>query len=144
MAQDTISAHCTRVPRIAITAPTEPARHFGGQIPAAPPKSSPLSPNHRFVIALHFAGGVIETGLRVGPLEKKARSLAWGVQTGHSLRSGFRAKDTELRRFPAFPSAMQLNFSASQTAWRSAQSHANPSPLKFPANREKYREFTRF
>jgi hypothetical protein len=36
------------------------------------------------------------------------------------------------------------NFSAVQTAWRSAQSGANPSPPKFPANREFNREFAVF
>ena len=30
---------------------------------------------------------------------------------------------------------------AVETAWRRTQSCANPSPLKFPANRDKYREF---
>jgi len=37
--------------------------------------------------------------------------------------------------------AKQPGFSATQTVWRRMQSAANPSPLEFPANREKYREF---
>ena len=31
-----------------------------------------------------------------------------------------------------------------KTSWRRTQSRANPSPAKFPANREKYREFREF
>jgi len=36
----------------------------------------PLSPRHRFVIALHSPDGVFETGLLVCPPEKKAAKLA--------------------------------------------------------------------
>jgi len=36
------------------------------------------------------------------------------------------------------------SFSAVETCWRVAQSRAKPSPPKFPANREKYREFREF
>ena len=39
-----------------------------------------LSPDHRFVIALHSPDGVAETGLRECPPEKNARKLARDVQ----------------------------------------------------------------
>jgi len=39
-----------------------------------------LSPNHRFVIALHSLDGVVESGLRVCPPEKKAVKLGCAVQ----------------------------------------------------------------
>ena len=38
------------------------------------------SPHHRFVIALHSPGGVVETGLLMCPSEKKAPNIASGVQ----------------------------------------------------------------
>jgi len=47
-------------------------------------------------------------------------------------------------QFPQFFRAIPADFSALQTVWRGAQSGANRSPLKFPANREKYREFAIF
>jgi hypothetical protein len=43
--------------------------------------------------------------------------------------------------FRSFLGKQGREFSAVQTAWRSAQSGANLSPPKFPANREEYREF---
>ena len=46
--------------------------------------------------------------------------------------------------FRVFRGKVWRNFSALQTAWRSAQSGANLSPAKFPANRENNREFARF
>jgi hypothetical protein len=39
-------------------------------------KVKSLSPNRRSVIALHSPSDVVETGLRVCPLEKKPRKLA--------------------------------------------------------------------
>jgi hypothetical protein len=38
------------------------------------------SPHHRFMIALHSPGGVVETGLLMCPSEKKAPDIASGVQ----------------------------------------------------------------
>jgi hypothetical protein len=45
-----------------------------------PRKVKSLSPNHRFVIALHSPDGVVETGLLVCPAEKKAVKLDCGVR----------------------------------------------------------------
>jgi hypothetical protein len=39
-----------------------------------------LSPNHRFVIVFRSPDGVVETGLRVCPPEKKAIERGWGVR----------------------------------------------------------------
>ncbi len=39
-------------------------------------KSQAAFPHHRFVIAMHSSAGVVETGLRVCPPEKKAQKLA--------------------------------------------------------------------
>src|ERR1022692_234344 len=47
-------------------------------------------------------------------------------------------------RFSPIKGATQQSFSAVETVWRRMQSAANPSPAKFPANREKYREFREF
>jgi hypothetical protein len=43
-----------------------------------------------------------------------------------------------------FSEECRLDSSQAQTEWRSAQSDANRSPVEFPANREKYREFADF
>jgi hypothetical protein len=45
-------------------------------------KVKSLSPNHRFVIALHSPCGVVETGLPMCATEKKARNLASGAKRG--------------------------------------------------------------
>jgi hypothetical protein len=44
-------------------------------------KVKSLSPHHRFVIALRSPSEVAETGLRVGPSERKARKLACGIES---------------------------------------------------------------
>src|SRR5580704_13011075 len=46
--------------------------------------------------------------------------------------------------FRVSPGKVRRNFSAVQTYWRCTRSGANSSPAKFPANREKYREFSKF
>jgi hypothetical protein len=43
-------------------------------------RGSSLSPHHRFVIALRSPDGVFETGLPMGPSEKRATKLACGVK----------------------------------------------------------------
>jgi len=55
-------------------------RWFPGISRSYPPPVKSLSPNHRFVIALHSPDGVLETGLRVCPPEKKAVKLGYAVQ----------------------------------------------------------------
>jgi hypothetical protein len=52
--------------------------HFDGSGPADEVKS--LSPHHRFLVALHSPNGVLETGLRVCPSEKKVAKLAYNLQ----------------------------------------------------------------
>ena len=85
---------------------------------SAPDRVKWLSPNHRFVIALHSPDGLVETGQLMGPPEKKVPSLACWGQAGHSLRSGFRVRVAELRRFRAVFRGLQFGFSATQTVWR--------------------------
>ena len=43
-------------------------------------KSRPLSPSHRFVIAMHSPVGVIETGLLICPSEKTAAKPGSSVE----------------------------------------------------------------
>jgi hypothetical protein len=43
-------------------------------------KVKPLSPRHRFVIALRSPDGVVETGLLGYPPEKKAAKPAWSIE----------------------------------------------------------------
>ena len=74
------------------------------------------------------------------PFREKGSVARLRGTMGHFLRSGFRKRIAELRRFPAI-FRRQPGFSATQTVWRRMQSRANPSPPEFPANREKYREF---
>jgi hypothetical protein len=103
-----------------------------------------LSLIHRFLIALHSLREVEETGLSDCSSENKPGNLDREMHVGHFLRSGLRTKVRELRRFKSIPRGTQPGFSTVQTVWRSAQSGAKPSPPKFPANREKYREFADF
>jgi len=50
------------------------------RVPPLAYEVKPLSPHHRFVIALHSPDGVVETGLCARPPEKNARKLAGGVR----------------------------------------------------------------
>ena len=63
------------------------------------------------------------------PCGDKGGKASLCCSMGHFLRSGLREEVGELRRFLAILRGMQPGFSATQTAWRSAQSRANPSPL---------------
>jgi hypothetical protein len=78
-----------------------------------------LSLYHRFVIASHSPDGVVETGLRVCPPEKKRMKACERSKAGHFLRCCFRTEVEELRRFSAIFRARRLDFSALQTVWRS-------------------------
>jgi len=74
-------------------------------------------------------------------LQRKTRqSSAAGLSR---TLSPVRFQEENRRIAPIFSDfrGMQPGFSATQTAWRRAQSHANFSPQDFPANRENYREF---
>src|SRR5664279_4591649 len=104
-------------------------------------KSSSRSPNHRFVIALHSLDGNLQTGPTISPLEKSASNLAQELWQDTFSEFGFSAKYAELWRLSPIFRAKPQSFSAVETRWRRMQSAANPSPVKFPANREKYREF---
>ncbi len=81
-------------------------------------KSSLHSPNDRFVIALHSPVGNLQTGLPVGPPEKRAAELAFWVQQGTFSKSGLGAKYAELRRFAAIFRGKLQGFSAVETCWR--------------------------
>jgi hypothetical protein len=54
-----------------------PVRELNSQVLT---RVNPLSPNHRFVIALHSLGGVSETGLARRPSEKRATKQAYGLE----------------------------------------------------------------
>ena len=84
-----------------------------------------LSPDHRFVIAMHSPDGVVETGLPVRRPEKvsvRALSSVLSDTFSSPVRERKRAK---LRRFRAISRVMQAAFSALQTAWRSERD-SNP------------------
>jgi hypothetical protein len=49
--------------------------------------------------------------------EKRQKTWQRG-STRHFLQCGLKARPTELRRFSAILAVMQLNFSATQTVWR--------------------------
>jgi hypothetical protein len=83
------------------------------------------SPPHRFAIALRSPDVVVETGLPMGPSEKKSHKSRLRGNAEHFLRSGLRAKSAELLPFLAIFRGIQSNFSASQTAWRSGKD-SNP------------------
>jgi hypothetical protein len=85
---------------------------------------NPLSPNHRFVIALHLLGGVFEPD-RQGNLRRKGHEGRLTGWAGRFLQSGLKGKSPELRQFLAIFREMQRGFSAYQTAWRSGRD-SNP------------------
>ena len=93
------------------------------------------------MIALHSLDGNLQTGPPLSPPEKRAAKLAFWLQQDTLSESGLSAKHAELRGFSAIFRGKPQGFSAVETCWRRTQSRANPSPPRFPANREKYREF---
>jgi hypothetical protein len=78
------------------------------------------------------------------PFREISSKLAIWLQQDTFSESGLSEKHAELRVFPAIFSGKPQGFSAFETTWRRTQSRANPSPPKFPANREKYRDFRQF
>ena len=88
-------------------------------------KSSLHSPNDRFVIALHSPDGNLQTGLPVGPPEKRAAELAFWVQQDTFSESGLSAKYAELRGFSAIFRGKPQSFSAVETVWR-REGDSNP------------------
>jgi hypothetical protein len=81
-------------------------------------KVKSLSPNRRFVIALHSPDRIDETGLPQFPPEKKAPKLTRKDTAGHFLRSRFSEEVVELRRFLPILGELQPGFSATKTEWR--------------------------
>jgi hypothetical protein len=78
------------------------------------------------------------------PSREKGCKACQQQLVGHFLQSDLRASIAKFRLFPANYRQSQADFFALQTVWRREQSRANSSPLEFPANREKYRQFARF
>jgi hypothetical protein len=99
--------------------------------------------NPRILIALHSPCALLETRLRMCLPEKtvKKRPTARAVR---SLQSGLPLNNREILALSRISAQNKRNSSAVETAWRSAQSGANLSPVKFPANRENNREFSQF
>jgi hypothetical protein len=83
------------------------------------PESSSHSPNHRFVIALHSPDGILQTGLRVGPPEKRAAKLPFKLHHDTFSESVLGAIHAELRGFSALFRERWQSFSAAETCWRS-------------------------
>ena len=81
-------------------------------------KSSLHSPKDRSVIALHSPVGSLQTGLPLGPAEKRAAELAFPVQEDTFSESGLSEKHAELRAFPAIFSGKPQGFSALETIRR--------------------------
>jgi hypothetical protein len=70
-------------------------------------KSRPLSPHHRFVIAMHSPDGVLESGLLGCLPEKKVAKACLQDWAGHFLRSALRERFAQLRGLmePCAPSS---------------------------------------
>jgi len=71
-------SECDSLQRAVSLIPTE--KSFSKYLRAGTDKVKSLSPHHRFAIALHSPNGVVETGLRLCPAEKKARNLACRIR----------------------------------------------------------------
>jgi hypothetical protein len=67
----------------------------------------------------------------------------FGISSSFSAVRFAEEESRKMGMFRVFRAKGRRNFSAVETAWRSTQSGANSSPRKFPANREKYREFAK-
>ena len=106
-------------------------------------KVKSLSPHHRFVIALRSPSEVAETGLRVGPSERKARKLACGIES--DTFSG-PVCEQKLRNCGDF---LRFSGQGSRISLQSRLCGGGSSPertvlCQIPCNREKYRELKRF
>src|ERR1700691_4947578 len=95
----------------------------------------------RFLVVFHPPTGMAEPGLLARRSEKTGRAAKCSANTNNFLRSGLTMNTTNCRGFRAIFGKQLSDFSALQTVWRSRQSGANSSLLKFPGNRENNREF---
>ena len=66
-------------------------------------KVKPLSPHHRFVIAVHSPEGVFETGLLGCPSEKKAAKLPDSVNRDIFSNPVSKLESRNSAHFPQFP-----------------------------------------
>jgi hypothetical protein len=82
----------------------------------------------RFPVVFHSPAGMAETGPLTCRSEKTGRAAKCSAHTESFLRSGLTMKTRNWRGFRAIFGEKLVDFSALQTAWRSAQSRANPSP----------------
>jgi hypothetical protein len=112
--------------------------------PSDADKVNSLWPNPQLLIALHSPNALLETGLRMCLPEKSQDRSPFAVE--QSVLCGPVCPPTIAKygHYSRISALSERNFSAVQTAWRSPQSAANFSPPPFPANREKYREFSQF
>ncbi len=81
-------------------------------------KSQPLSPRHRFMIALRWPCGVVETGLRICLPEKSPDGERAGCRAVRSLQSDLFGDYREYRHVSRVSTEEPQIFSAVQTAWR--------------------------
>ena len=84
-----------------------------------------LSPDHRFLIAMHSPDAVVKTGLPVRRPEKVIVRALNGVLDDTFSGPVREWKRAKLRRFHAISKVIQADFSAVQTAWRRGR-HSNP------------------
>jgi hypothetical protein len=70
-------------------------------------------------------------------------SAIW-TRKAPNLEPGEWPMDRKIPPLAGFSLVFSRNFPKSQTAWLATQWDSNPSPSKFPANREFYREFCDF
>ena len=73
-------------------------------------KVNPVSPNHRFVIALRSPDGVLETGLSMCPPEKRQVRDAVRCRAVRSPQSGSSANNREIRAFFAYFEGRRADF----------------------------------
>jgi len=112
--------------------------------PAKIGKSSRLRNGGSVCDANCSPGDGLQVGLLISGAEKKVELVPTAADA--SLFSAVHFGEQEWRKmavFREFQGNSGREFSAVQTVWRSTQSGANHSPAKFPANREKYREFAK-
>ncbi len=70
------------------------------------------------MIDKHSLDGILQTGLPLGPPEKRAAKLAFWLQQDTFSECGLSAKYAELRGFLAILRGKSQSFSAVETCWR--------------------------
>jgi hypothetical protein len=106
-------------------------------------KVKSLSPHHRFVIVVHSPDGIVKTGLRVTLQRKRPQTLPLGLR-GTFSPVRFERRNCEITGVFSQFSKESSRFLCDLDCMAERAVLCEPFSGRFPANREKYREFSNF